>query len=84
MFKNGHQPDTQGNSKDGLEGELAQGSSTEGMEGGALGDASASDVTRGYSLVDKATVNSPDNPTSLGADLPMQDGFLGRARGWER
>lgn len=84
-MKHEQQPDTQGNSSDGLSGSLAEGDATTGMSGGALGDLSASDVRRGYgkvgeSLANKGPFAPPDEP--VGGTI--NDGFCGRPSGYER
>lgn len=88
-FKNGHMPDTQGNSRDGLEGDLAQGSATTGASGGALGDCSLSDLdgSQGYHKLDsdgRSLTEQREGDEAGYAPTQVGGGFAGRPGGWER
>lgn len=87
MFKNGHQPDTQGNSRDGLEGDLAEGSATTSMSGGALGGLSPADVERGWDALDAdgRSMKEQREGDEMGyVTGQTPGGVVGRPGGWER
>lgn len=62
---------------------LPLGSSSQDVTDNSLGDASMSDLKRGYS---KPSASDPDSydETYLSFPLTQVGGFLGRAQGWER
>lgn len=68
---------------------LPEGSATQGMYGGTMGDLSASDVRRGFEVIGDGTTNRPENLPREGDDeiLPKTQepgGFAKRPGGWER
>ena len=57
-----------------------------GGTGGALGGATSSDLERGFmsdSDVDIGEELPTEDMVETG-EVPLQDGFVGRAKGWER
>lgn len=82
-MKNEQAPDVQGNSKDGLAGDLAQGSSTTGMSGGVNPDGASTET--GYAVINPGNSMSAerDGFDDLTPELP-RGGVVGRPSGWER
>lgn len=81
---NEHQPDVEGNSKNGLDGSLATGSSTQGMDGNVNPDGASTDT--GFANVSIAGAMTDQREGDELGYAPTQSGggVCGRPGGWER
>lgn len=76
-------PDVQGNSKNGLAGDLRKGSSTEGMSGNVNPDGAS--LETGFAKVGIADGMSDQREGDEAGYVSMQNGgVVGRSSGWER